>query len=200
MGIFLVAGTQASLHAAEKKALIVTGQNSHNWQKSSPALEIILEMDGLFQADIARSPAKGENMIGFLPDFKAYDCVILDYQGDDWPQKTREAFVDYVLSGGGVVVYHNSSNAFIDWTEYSTIIGLGGHRGPEIGPYVFWEEDQPAHDPGPGISLYHGPIHAFPVITRNMDHPITRGLKPFETDDLLDAVRKATERGDERVT
>jgi HEAT repeat protein len=176
LGLFLWAGIP--LQAAGLKALIVTGQNSHNWQKSSRGLEKILELKGLFRADVAISPANGEDMSGFLPDFKNYDCVILDYQGDPWPQQAKDAFVDYVASGGGVVVYHNSSNAFIDWLDYSTIIGLGGHRGPETGPYVYWEDGRVVRDPSPGISLYHGPIHAFPVMTRNADHPITRGMPP----------------------
>lgn len=162
--------------AAELRALVVTGQNSHNWEQSSRALAKCLDMEGLFKTDIAVSPSKGEDMGAFLPDFKAYDCVVLDYQGDPWSPKMKEAFVDYVRSGGGLVVYHNSSNAFWDWEEYSTIIGLAGHRGPEIGPYVFWEDEGPAYDPSPGKSLHHGPVHAFPVITRVKDHPITRGL------------------------
>ena len=38
------------------KTLIVTGQNNHNWEASSPILEKILDDSGLFQADVATSP------------------------------------------------------------------------------------------------------------------------------------------------
>ena len=35
---------------AEYKALIITGQNNHNWKVSSPILKMLLEQTGLFTA------------------------------------------------------------------------------------------------------------------------------------------------------
>ena len=35
------------------------------------------------------------------------------------------ALEDYVNSGGGLYVLHSANNAFVDWPEYSLMIGLG---------------------------------------------------------------------------
>jgi hypothetical protein len=44
-------------------------------------------------------------MSGFSPDFSRYKLVVLDYDGDKWPDKTTTAFDDYVKNGGGAVLY-----------------------------------------------------------------------------------------------
>ena len=181
MGLFLVFLTPitiASSQPAALKTLIVTGQNNHNWKISSPILKQILEDTGLFQVDIATSPAQGENMASFIPDFSAYQLVVLDYNGDEWPQATKKSFLEFVRNGGGVVVYHAADNAFPKWQEFNRIIGLGGwgNRDEKSGPYVFWKDGQAVRDTGPGIGGYHGDQHAFPIINRDLSHPITRGL------------------------
>lgn len=73
------------------KTLVVTGQNNHNWSVSHIAIQKILENSGLFQVDLAISPQKGEDMSAFTPDFSAYQLVVLDYNGDPWPEKTNQA-------------------------------------------------------------------------------------------------------------
>ena len=109
------------------KALIVDGQNNHGiWPKTSKTMQHRLEQTGLFTVDIARTPPAGENMSGFRLKFAKYDVVVSNYNGDPWPEATREAFVDYVREGGGVVIVHAANNAFVDWKEYNRIIGLGG--------------------------------------------------------------------------
>lgn len=46
-----------SLHAAEKlKALIVDGQNNHDWSHTTPVLKWILEDSGRFTVDVATAP------------------------------------------------------------------------------------------------------------------------------------------------
>ena len=163
---------------AELSALIVTGQNNHNWQASSPVLKDILENSGLFAVDIATSPAAGEDMSGFNPTFSDYDVVVLDYTGDAWSETTKTAFLDYVNQGGGVVVYHAADNAFADWKEYNQIIGLGGwgDRNEKDGPYVYWKDGAITKDMSPGRGGSHGAQHAFQVVNRVTDHPIKKGL------------------------
>jgi type 1 glutamine amidotransferase len=108
------------------KALVVTGQNNHNWKTSSAVFKQILDETGLFQVEIVASPPAGSDMKSFRPDFLSFKVVILDYNGDPWPPATQKAFVAYVKNGGGVVVYHAADNAFPSWPEYNEIIGLGG--------------------------------------------------------------------------
>ncbi len=40
------------------KALIVTGQNGHDWKATTPVLKKIIEETGLFTVDVALSPPK----------------------------------------------------------------------------------------------------------------------------------------------
>jgi len=73
-------------------------------------------------------PAKdtlGEQWKSWKPDFKAYDVVILNYNGQNWPEESKRAFVEYVKKGGGVLLVHAASNAFRDWDEFNAIIGMG---------------------------------------------------------------------------
>jgi HEAT repeat protein/type 1 glutamine amidotransferase len=162
------------------KALIITGQNNHDWKTSSAALKQILEDTGLFQVDLAVSPPAGASLKNFSPRFSSYKLVVLDYNGDLWPPATRKSFVEFVKSGGGVVVYHSADNAFAGWPEYNEIIGLAGwgNRDEKAGPYVFWKEGQVSEDASPGIAGYHTPPHEFLVLNRDASHPITAGLPP----------------------
>ena len=177
LGFWLVMSAVAV--AAPMKALIVDGQNAHNWKETTPILQKLLEETGLFTVNMATSPAKGQDMSGFRPDFSAYRLVVLNYQGDDWPEATQKAFVDYVAQGGGVVCYHFAAAAFPKWKEYNQIIGIGGWggRNETAGPYLCWRDGKivRATDP-PGKAGFHGAQQTFQVVVREPEHPITRGL------------------------
>lgn len=165
-------------HADTLKAVIVTGQNNHDWKTSSPIIKQILENSGRFTAELAISPENAEGMENFKPDFSAFDVVVLDYNGVSWCEETKQAFVDYVKNGGGVVVIHAADNAFPDWPEYNEIIGLGGWggRNEKDGPYVVWRDGQIVRDDRPGPGGGHGRQHPWTCINRNTEHPVTRGL------------------------
>ena len=187
-----------TLYAKEPiKALIVTGQNNHNWQVSSAILQKYLNESGLFIADIDISPKKGGDMSSFRPDFSAYKTVVLDYtdfDGDAWSDVTNAAFLDYVKKGGGVVVYHAASSAFPKWKEYNEIIGLGawGDRDEKDGPYVYFKDGKEVRDNSPGPGGSHGKQHEFVVTVRDKNHPITKGLPASWThakDELYDRLR-----------
>lgn len=160
------------------KALVLTGQNNHNWKRSNIFLKEILEKPGIFSVDVKISPGKGEDMSDFIVDFTPYDVVVLDYNGDEWPEKTKDNFVTYVKDGGGVVVYHAADNGFPDWKEYNEIIGLGGwgKRNETSGPYVYIENGEVVRDDSPGRGGSHGLQHEFKVRAYNPDHPIFKGL------------------------
>ncbi len=163
---------------AEHKALIITGQNNHNWEKSSIIIKDILDQTGIFETEILLSPPAGESMSGFLPEFNKFEVVILDYNGDPWPDKAKLDFVDYVKNGGGVVIYHAADNAFPEWKEYNEMIGLGGwgNRNEKSGPYYYWKDGKMIKDTSPGKGGGHGARHPFLVINRDTEHPVTRGL------------------------
>jgi type 1 glutamine amidotransferase len=175
LGALLVAYATA---ASPYKALIVDGQNGHDWKSTTPVLKQLLEETKLFTVDVATTPPKGQDNSGFKPDFAAYNVVVSNYQGDMWPQATQKAFVDYVHNGGGLVVYHFACAAFPQWKEYNEMIGLGGWggRNEKDGPYVRWKDGQIVRDPSPGKGGGHGPMQPFQMVVRNADHPITQGL------------------------
>ena len=176
------------------KALIVTGQNNHVWEVSHAAMKQILENSGLFKVDIALSPSQGKDMSDFILDFADYQLVILDYNGDRWPQETDEAFLQYVQHGGGVVVYHAADNAFREWTEFNKIIGFGGWNGRNEtdGPYIYMKDGEVTYDNSPGNGGSHGPQHEFVLHCGNANHPVTKGLPAkwrHAQDELYDRMR-----------
>ncbi len=189
----LVWGVEAS--AEEKlKALLLDGQNNHNWQQTSPLLVKILESTGRFTVERATSPAKGEDMSGFRPRFGDYDVVVSNYNGDLWPAETRADFYQYVVEGGGFVVVHAANNAFAEWPEYNLLIGLGGWggRNEQSGPYVRFRDGEVVLDTSPGRGGSHGSRHEFVVRTFDAEHPIMRGLPKawlHTADELYDRLR-----------
>jgi type 1 glutamine amidotransferase len=176
------------------KALVVTGQNNHAWKVSHVAIKQTLENSGLFAVDIAVSPAKGEDMSRFKPDFTAYNLVVLDYNGDRWPEDTDQAFLDYARNGGGVVIYHAADNAFREWKEFNKILGFGGWEGRNEtdGPYIYLKEGELVYDESPGSGGSHGSQHEFVLNGGNMEHPVTKGLPAkwrHAQDELYDRMR-----------
>jgi len=177
------------------KALIVTGQNNHNWKVSNVAIKQTLENSGLFTVDVAISPAQGEDMSAFHPDFKAYKVVVLDYNGDRWSAATDQAFLDYINAGGGLIIYHAADNTFSDWLEFNKIIGFGGwgNRNEASGPYIYMKDGKVFYDsetPGPGGS--HGRQHEFVLNCGDASHPVTKGLPKkwlHAQDELYDRMR-----------
>ncbi len=179
---------------AKNKVLIVTGQNNHNWQVSHVALQKILENSGLFTVDVAISPAHGENMEGFIPNFSAYKLVVLDYNGDLWCQKAQDKFVEYVQNGGGVVVYHAANNSFPTWKAYNEICALGGWEGrnEKDGPYLYWKDGKLIKDSSDGPGGSHGEQREYVLTARDSNHPIMKGIPSswkHGKDELYDSMR-----------
>jgi len=160
------------------KALIVTGQSNHNWAASAPILKTILDQTELFTTDIAQTPPATGDMSKFKPNFKKYNVVVIDYNGESWSEETNAAFLEYVSNGGGVVIYHEADNSFPEWKEYNEIIGLGGwnKRSQKDGPYVYYKKNQLVIDTTAGSAGSHGPQHEYLVRARKADHPILKGL------------------------
>jgi type 1 glutamine amidotransferase len=176
------------------KALIITGQNNHNWQVSHIVLKDILENSGLFKVDLAVSPEKGQDLSNFIIDFKPYSLVVLDYNGDMWPEKTKNNFIEYAENGGGIIVYHAADNSFPNWFEYNKIIALGGWEGrnENTGPYAYWHEGGLIKDTSIGLGGSHGRQHEYMLTAREAEHPVVDGLPnrwAHAKDELYDRMR-----------
>jgi len=180
---------------AKIRVLLIDGQNNHgNWPQTSQMMRTYLTESGKFEVDIARTKPRGVDA-EFHPDFSKYQVVLSNYNGASWPKATRQAFVDYMKQGGGLVIIHAADNAFADWPEYNRMIGLGGWGGRDqnSGPYVYYDESgQRVVDPQAGRGGSHGRQHEFQIIVRDDQHPITRQMPTawmHANDELYDRLR-----------
>jgi type 1 glutamine amidotransferase len=193
-GVFSLNTAQAQT-APKLKALIVDGQNNHNWRGTTPVLKSMLETSGRFTVDVATSPTKKDketdadayktNLAAFKPDFAKYDVIIGNYNSndthDDWSPETKKAFEEYIENGGGFVSYHAADNSFPNWVAFNKMVGLGGwdrgHLPADAGKYPYWEDGKAATSNETGRPRgNHGPQWAFPIDVRDAKHPITAGL------------------------
>src|SRR4051812_589524 len=89
---------QAAL-GAPIRALIIDGQNNHDWRSTTPVLKKILEDTGLFQVEVLTTPPKGGDFSGFRPQFSNYRVIVSNYNefpdGTKWPDEVKSAFEKY---------------------------------------------------------------------------------------------------------
>jgi type 1 glutamine amidotransferase len=189
---------QVASGAPVLRALIIDGQNNHDWRATTPVLKKILEDTGLFQVDVRTTPPVGGDFSTFRPDFAKYQLIVGNYnefpRGSKWPDEVKTAFEKYVAGGGGYVSYHAADNAFPDWSEYNLMIGIGGWlgRNEKAGPYWYFKDGKLTSDTAPGSAGNHGARTPFLVVTRNPSHPITKGLPEkwmHATDELYSKMR-----------
>lgn len=194
--ICLVATWDRTSAADPIRVLIVDGQNNHDWRKTTPVLKACLEATGRFTVDVATSPANGkteEDWNAFRPGFSDYGAVLSNYNGQTWPEPVRKSLEEYISNGGGLVIVHAANNAFPDWPEFNKMIGLGW-RGADFGDRITLDKDgkvvRTEKNQGPGAG--HGSQHDFPIVVRDLEHPVMRGL-PAEwmhvTDELYHGQR-----------
>lgn len=190
--VFLAAALLAQAAPLERprlKALILDGQNNHDWRATTPVLVAILENSGRFSVDVATAT----DVVKYAPNFSAYDVVVSNYNGRPWPKATCDAFEKYVQGGGGFVSVHAANNAFTGWRVYNEIIGLGGWggRNEKSGPYVRFRDGKIVRDASAGRGGGHGRQHEF-VVTHRAEHPILAGLPSswkHARDELYDKLR-----------
>jgi len=174
-------GFVGKIQAAEKlKLLVIDGQNNHNWKSTTPILKGFLEKTGRYTVDVVTSPPKKSPESAwdtFRPQFKNYDVVLSNYNGELWPKPVQSQLESYVADGGGLMIVHAANNAFPQWPEFNKMIGLGW-RGNNFGDRVTIDGDgnrvRAAKGTGPGAG--HGPQHEFTVIVRDRKHPVTAGM------------------------
>lgn len=173
----------AAFGADKIKVLIIDGQNNHDWKSTTPVLREALESCGHYEVAVSTSPAKGagsEDWEKWRPEFSKADAVLSNYNGEDWPARVQESFVDYVKGGGGFVVVHAADNSFGQWKEYNRMIGVGGWGGRQVGrdgPWVHVVDGKVVRDSESKVSGgAHGPREPFVVEHIDTAHPITKDL------------------------
>ena len=178
--LYLLAALATVLPAAEKpakpklKVLIIDGSDSHDCKVTTPILKKALASCGRFTVGLATS---GKNTVPV--GFANFDVIVMNYNtpNEMWPEQTRTAFEKYIAGGGGLVIYHAANNSFQKWPAYNEMIGLGW-RDNKFGDRLFMNKDgkitRQRAGTGPGGS--HGQQHEYQVVTRDKEHPITKGL------------------------
>jgi len=150
------------------KVLILTGVNNHEWRETTPVLREVLEKTGRFSVYV------NEEVRGNGPEtFAPYDVLLLNWNdmkqtaGPWWDNRARQAMLDYVRDGKGLVSFHSANNAFWGWGEFDKLVG------------GTWRE---------GAS--HAPYHTYTVKIVDRDDPITKGMPPTfaETDELYEGL------------
>jgi len=179
---FVISCAFGSAPAAEKtiKVMVIGGQNNHDWAKSTPFMARILDAAPHIEATVKNAPPGGapkEAWDAWRPEFKAFDCIVLDYNGDMWPEPVKTAFVEYIRDGGGAVVIHAANNSFTGWKEFERMVGLLW-RGREYGESLYLDEDGKIvrEKPGEGRGMGHGGQYDWVMTTRDATHPIAAGM------------------------
>ena len=198
MALLLMAMMAGPASAADKiDVLIVDGQNNHDFERTTPYLKQILEETGRFRTFVVTTPPQGATdpgaWKGFRPQFADYDVVLSNYNGETWPEHARTAFEEFVQNGGGVMNVHAANNPFGDWPVWNDMIGLAW-RDKGFGDRITFDAAgklvRTLKGEGPDSS--HGAQHPYTLITRDREHPITKGM-PAEwmhpTDELYHGQR-----------
>jgi type 1 glutamine amidotransferase len=153
------------------RILVVTGHNhpAHDWRAVSAALFHLLEQDPRLRVEVTENPE--DLATRKLGDYAA---TLLNYNNWDragLSEAAQAAFTRYLSGGGGAAVVHFANGAFnptiprkdSDWPEYRRIARRA------------WMHPESGHDA----------FGNFRVEITRAEHPITRGLAPFETTDEL---------------
>jgi type 1 glutamine amidotransferase len=147
------------------RLLVLSGANNHSWKTTTPVLKKTYEDSGRFTVDVTEDVPNLK-----AADFAKYDCIVSNYttypvvEGKRWPAETEKAFLDYVSSGHGFVLFHAASTAWSDWPEFGDLIG------------ITWQKDKTANKNISG----HGAQHSFAITIVDKSHPITQGMKDFQ--------------------
>jgi len=143
---------------AKLRVLILSGANNHAWQQTTPVIKAALEDSGRFSVDVE------ENVAGMKPQaFEPYAVILSNFNtfGKDasvpvWDATMKNAFIEHLRKGHGLVIVHAGSSMFYDWPEFQQL-ACGS-----------WQ-----------AATGHGAIHVDRITFTSQKSPITAGLEPF---------------------
>ena len=143
------------------RVLLVTGNEYHNWRETAPVLAAQLRKD-------PRVDVRTIEDAHFLDSAAVdrYNVILLNYMNWEVPSPgpaVRQNLKKAVENGTGLVLVHYACGAWQDWPEFKSLAGR------------VYDPKLRGHDP-------HG---KFRVEIAMPDHPVMKGLKPFETVDEL---------------
>ncbi|MBI1386941.1 MAG: hypothetical protein GC154_00650 [bacterium] len=147
------------------QVLLITGDDvapAHNWRECSAAMRDVLDEAGKFNVVVSEDPM----ILDSAAAISRYDVIVLAMFNKSLPtlsDQAKQNLLDYVKSGKGFVPTHLSSASFGEWDEFGVLCGRKWVMG----------------------TSGHGPRSVFKSTIADKNHPITKGLSDFETDDEL---------------
>ncbi|HEX3134643.1 MAG TPA: discoidin domain-containing protein [Planctomycetota bacterium] len=124
-------------------------------------------------------PAKAakEKWDAWKPDFSKYGAVLLNYNGEMWPDDMKAALEKYLGDGGGVMPLHATNNSFGGWTAFEQVVGLLW-RGKDFGASVYFDEagKLQREEANQGRNMGHGGQYDWKMTVRDTTNPITKGM------------------------
>jgi type 1 glutamine amidotransferase len=151
------------------KVLLVTGAEYHNWRETAPVLAAQLRKDPRMDVRVVEDAH-------FLDSaaIQRYDVILLNYMNWQEPapgEAARENLRKAIAGGKGLVLVHFACGA---WREHPDVNKLAWPEFKNLAGRV-WDPKLRGHDP-------HGKFRVEIVMP---DHPIVKGMEPFETVDEL---------------
>jgi type 1 glutamine amidotransferase len=171
-----------------KRLLVLGGARKFHHDSISTAMADVFlwgRDNGLWEAELRTdfalvNPAGGGPMnAGFQPrGLGDFDAVVVASADGDWQLSSsqKEALLEFVRSGKGLVVMHGGLDANHDWTDYVDMVG--------------------AEQVGHPFNTVERPVFPFPLVSESKDFPAVSFLPPrFVKQDELYTVRNWS-RGD----
>jgi formylglycine-generating enzyme required for sulfatase activity/type 1 glutamine amidotransferase len=152
----------AATAGGDIRVLIVTGVDlpSHDWRATGPAIRNELQKDPRMKVEILNDIYRLDST-----DLSKFQAVLLNFYTRGKPdpnEQARENLKNFVNRGGGLIVFHSTCGSFRDWPEFRDLAGKV-------------MDTQKSYDK-------QGPMR---VKIASANHPITRGMQPYETNDEL---------------
>jgi type 1 glutamine amidotransferase len=169
LGFSIVAG--GAQRPAQIKVLLITGDDvsAHPWREMSETTREILVKSGKFDVKVCEDPwiLESQNAL------KAYDVIVFTIFSTRVPEisgQAQENLLNFVKGGKGFFVQHLASASFPKWEEFGKLCGRKWVMG----------------------TSGHGPRSDIQAKIANKEHPITKGMSDFVTNDELYAKLQGT--------
>jgi len=157
-------GAEAPKKPAPIKALLITGDDvsAHPWREISETTREILVNSGRFDVKVCEDPLILESQTA-LGSYDVIVFTIFSRQIAELPGQAQENLLNYVKGGKGFFVQHLASASFPKWEEFGRLCGRKWVMG----------------------TSGHGPRSDFEAKVLDKEHPITKGMSNFVTNDEL---------------
>jgi mono/diheme cytochrome c family protein len=172
--------TAADSAAGRIRVLLIGGQNNHDWRTGSDFhLALFARHPHLVVEESNTPPAKApkEAWAAWKPEFARHDVVILNYNGEMWPDEVKASFEKYLNDGGNAMPLHAANNSFTGWNGFEQAVGLLW-RHKEFGASVFFDAAGriQREEKGQGQGASHGKQYDWKMTVRDAANPITAGM------------------------